>query len=458
MTAPQLPHFPRAAALALATVALLPPARAATQEPDLPAPTQPQAAPQLLDGIAAVVGDSIVLRSYLDEQLVDLARAGQQLPNDPVALAELRGEILRGLVEELVIVQAALQDSVIVPEEEIQGRVDQEIEQVEARYANEGGAPAMQAALQREGLTLAAYRNILAGRLRKRETITAYMREMRQSRGYPPVTDQDVRDLYEEQKERLGQRPATVSFRQVVIAPEPSEEAKEAALEEMRGILDELAEGAEFEALARRHSDDPGSRQLGGDLGWFRRGIMVDEFDRVVFTMRVGQISPIVETPFGFHVIKLEKTKGPERQASHILVTPEITDADRERARARADSVAAALRDGASIEDMIEEYHDEGTGEQSRVGPFPRDLLQQRQPAYAAALETGQVGDVAGPLELPGPPDVKFAVVLLTEVAAAGEFSFDEAEATLRQQLQDQRLYQEVVGELSSRMYVDVRL
>lgn len=315
----------------------------------------------------------------------------------------------------------------------------------------------MQAALQREGLTLDEYRSLLATRFRKRETIGAYLRQMRQTRGYPPVTERDVREIYEEQKDQLGQRPATVSFRQVVISPTPSEEARAAALEEIRGIRDELAAGADFATLARRHSDDPGSRQRDGCLGWFRRGVMVDEFEDVAFSMQAGQVSGIVETPFGFHIIKLDRAKGPERSACHILVRPEVDDADRAAARALADSVASALRGGGDLEAIIEAHHDDA--EESRVGPFPRNLMEQQQPAYAGAIAGAEVGDILGPIQLDDPSGgEKFAVVVLTDVSEAGEFSYEEAAPTLRQQLQDQRLFQEVVGELRERMYVDVRL
>ena len=445
---------------AILAAAPLAPTGLAAQEPDQPDPPITEATetlPQALDGIAAIVGDSIVLRSQIDEQLVDHARAGRTLPTDPAELNRLRAEVLTTLVDELALVQAALQDSVIVPEEDIASRVDAEIERVEATYASQGGATAMQAALQREGLTIDEYRTLLASRFRKRETIQQYLRQMRVTRGYPPVTERDVREMYEAQRAQLGQRPATVSFRQIVISPQPTDAAREAALEEMRGIRQQLADGEEFAVLARRHSDDQGSRQRDGCLGWFRRGIMVKEFEDVAFGLRAGQISGIVESPFGFHIIKLERAKGPERSACHILIQPEVTEADRAAARALADSVAEQLRAGADVEAMVEAHHDDA--EESRVGPFPRDLMQRQQPAYAQALDGAAVGDVVGPIRLDDATGgAKFAVIVLTDVTAAGEFSYEEAAATLRQQLQDQRLYQEVVGDLRERMYVDVRL
>jgi peptidyl-prolyl cis-trans isomerase SurA len=446
--------------LAFVILASIPATPATAQDPDLPTPGLPDPAervPQTLDGIAAVVGDSIVLRSQIDEQLVDLARAGQQLPSDPVALGRLRQEVLAGLIDELALVQAALQDSVIVAEEQVEQRVEAEIARVEETYRPQGGVPAMQAALQREGLTIDDYRRLLASNFRKRETISAYLRQMRQLRGYPPVTERDVREVYEERRAQLGERPATVSFRQVVITPEPSEAAREAALEEIRGIRAELVAGGDFAELARRHSDDPGSRQRDGCLGWFRRGIMVKEFEDVAFALRAGQTSGIVESPFGFHIIKVERAKGPERSACHILVRPDVSEEDRERARSLADSIASALRDGADIEPLITAHHDDA--EESRVGPVPRDVRPQQQPAYAEALGGAEVGDVAGPIQLDdGSGGQKLAVVVLTDISEAGEFSFEEAAPTLRQQLQDQRLYEEIVGELRERMYIDVRI
>jgi hypothetical protein len=141
--------------------------------------------------------------------------------------------------------------------------------------------------------------------------------------------------VHPQQRGRLGQRPATVSLQQAIIKPQPSDSAKAAARRRATEVLEELRRGGDFEVLARRHSQDPSASQ-GGMLGWFRQGQMVRPFEMVAYAMRPGDVSGIVETEYGFHIIKLEKVRGPERQARHILIRPEVTPADVEAARAQA--------------------------------------------------------------------------------------------------------------------------
>src|SRR5690606_7857965 len=140
----------------------------------------------------------------------------------------------------------------------------------------------------------------------------------------PPVTEDEVRAYFEAQKEMLGRRPASLTFEQVVVAPRPSDSARTAARERALEILRELREGADFAALARRHSNDPGTREQGGDLGWFRRGDMVPQFDSAAFALRPGELSGVVESAFGFHIIRVDRVRGAERQARHILIRPAL--------------------------------------------------------------------------------------------------------------------------------------
>lgn len=433
----------------LVTTALLTVATA-TRAQDPPRDTAPQQAePNLVDEIVAVVGDSIILASELEVQLGRRA-AMEPLPTDPEELEALKRSELEAMVNELVMLQAAEADSIAVPLDDVEGQVDATIERQTQQF---GSRAAFEEALSREGLTLEQYRTLIARSARRSAVRQQFIATVQRDRTPPPVSDAELREFFEERRAELGSRPATLEFKQVVITPEPSDSAMARAREEAQSILEQLQEGEDFETLARRHSDDPGTRQQGGELGWFRRGRFVPEFERVAFALRPGAFSNIVQTSFGLHIIKVERARGPERLARHILIRPEVTEEDLERTRERAEEVAAALREGASIDSMIEAVHD--PVEQSQIGPAIQDSLP---PPWRTQLRGARVGEVVGPFEIPSVQQ-SYAVAKVTDVNQAGEYSLEDQElrTQIRQYLQREKLLEEVLSELRRSTYIDVR-
>ncbi|MDX1673599.1 MAG: peptidylprolyl isomerase [Longimicrobiales bacterium] len=431
----------------LLTFALLSTAVTASAQQEAPAQEQ---GPELVDRIVAVVGDSVILDSELDEQIERLRATGRPLPDDPEALEAIRRQELEAMVNELVMLQAAERDSLFVPEEDVQGQVDAALQEQVRRF---GTRPAFEEALAREGLTLEQYRAIVARGARRAGVQQQFMAALQRDRSPPQVSDEEIREFFEQRRNELGRRPATIEFQQVVVTPEPSDSAKARARAEAQEILEELNQGEDFATLARRHSDDPGSRQQGGELGWFRRGRFVPEFERVAFALRPGRHSGIVETSFGLHIIKIDRARGPERLARHILIRPEVTAEDRSRTVERAREVAEAARSGASMDSLIDAVHD--PVEQSRVGPVIRDSL----PApWTTELRGADAGDVVGPFQIPGAQEA-YAVAKVSEVTEAGEYSLQDQElrAQIRQFLQREKLLEEVLTELRRTTYIDIR-
>ena len=424
--------------LTVTVLALAAPLRA--QEPD----------PELVDRIVAVVGDSVILASELDEQIERRRATGQPVPSDSAELEALKRQELDAMVNELVMLQAAERDSIIVAPEDVQGQVDAAVDEQVRRF---GSRATFEEALSREGLTLEEYRAIVARGARRAGIQQQFVAAVQRDRTPPRVSDAEVREFFEERRAELGRRPATIEFKQVVVTPEPSDSAMARARAEAEQVLIELREGEDFATLARRHSDDPGTRQQGGELGWFRRGRFVPEFERVAFALRPGQFSTIVETSFGLHIIKVDRARGPERLARHILIRPEITAEDRARTRARAQDVATSLRDGASIDSLIEEVHD--PVEQSRIGPVVRDSLPS---PWNAQLAGSGPGDVVGPFEIPSSQQA-YSVVKVLEVKEAGEYTLEDQDlrAQIRQFLQREKLLDEVLTEMRRGTYIDIR-
>lgn len=405
---------------------------------------------EIADKIVAVVGDSIVLKSDVDLEILQIRQANQPIP-DSIALFR---QIIERRVGELVLLQAAVRDtSIKVTDDQINQEVNRELD---GRRRQFGGEAQFQAALTQAGMTLedlrATIRQEVTGRIMMRE----YIQKMSRNRHAPPVTEADIRRYYEANRAQFGRRPATITFTQIVIAPKASDSARAAARAKAEEAFAKLRAGADWETTVRQYSDDPSTKERGGDLGWFRSGTMVREFDQVAFALRPGEISNIVETSFGFHIIKLEKVRGAERQARHILVMPATTAEDSERMRSFAHGIAEQVRAGASVDSLIKAVGD--PNETARVGPYPKERL----PApYNTALANARTGEVVGPIDLGVAGGAsKFAIVKVTDTKEAGEFSLDDStfRDDLREQLQQNQLLEELIRDLKRRTLVEYRI
>jgi peptidyl-prolyl cis-trans isomerase SurA len=274
------------------------------------------------------------------------------------------------------------------------------------------------------------------------------------ARARPIISESEIREAFESQQERLGTRPPTVSFRQVIITPEPSDSADAEARRTAEEVYTELQNGGDWEVLARRFSDDPGSREAGGELGWVRQGEgLVPEFERVAFGIRPGVLSPIFSTDFGYHVLEVQRAQGAERRVRHILIQPEITEEDVEQARLRADSVATAIREGANISVLARQY--DTPEDQIEVSARPVSSLP---PAYGEALADAQTGDVVEPFKVTGTGSDNWAVVRVTVREEERPYTLDDVREQLVVQLQEAKMIEQIVDDLRNRIYVAVRM
>jgi peptidyl-prolyl cis-trans isomerase C len=130
------------------------------------------------------------------------------------------------------------------------------------------------------------------------------------------VTDKDVEKYYNEHKQEF-EKPETISARHILIAikPDAKDSEKQDARKKAEGLLDRIKKGEDFAKLASDYSEDPGSKTRGGDLGTFPRKTMVEEFEKAAFALKPGEVSGVVETQFGYHIIKVDGKKNPEAPA-----------------------------------------------------------------------------------------------------------------------------------------------
>ncbi len=425
----------------VALAAIPSPSSAAAQDPS-----------EMVDRIIAIVGDTAILQSELQEYLFRLQAQGLRPPQEADALAEFMSQALEQKVNEVLLVIHARREGITVSESEINDVVDDRVAQVRRQFGSEAD---FQQALLREGITSAEFRIRLTEQVRA-EILTQRYLQQRVSELQPiPVSEDEIQAVFEAQKQMLGAKPATVSLKQVILTPRASDDALLVAQERAEQALSRARSGEDFERLAREYSDDTATRPKGGELGWVRRADLLPEFGDALYGMRAGQLSDVVQTAVGYHIIKLERIRGNERFARHILIRPDMTDADAERTRQLVDEIADALRAGADPDSLINLYGD--PQERATLTNYPLDRLPSE---YSQVVRDAQVGDLIGPLNLPAPglEGGKWIAALLTDRSPGGEWTLDDVRETLRIQIQQDQMLNKVVDQLRESTYIETRL
>jgi peptidyl-prolyl cis-trans isomerase SurA len=408
---------------------------------------------QSIDGIVAIVGARAILWSEVLEVIGQERARGARLPEDSAGAAAFARTILTNLIDEEVLLQRASGDtSITVADADVVESVDRQVQQVRTQFPSD---QEFLRQLRTAGFgTQDEYRKWLSEQARRselqRRLVQKYQAEGKMVK--VAVSDADVNEAYERAKATFPKRPPAVTFRQVVIATQASQASLDRARAKAESLLAEIRGGAAFDQVARRESQDSASAAQGGDLGWNRRGELVDEFEQMMLALAPGQVSPVVRTQYGFHVIKVDRAKPSEVKASHILIKPDYQPEDTLNARARADSAMALWRGGAVFDSLVKRFHDKDEAEGS-LEPFPKEQLP---PSYRDAIGTRAKGDFIGPFPIEdrnrGVP--KYVVLQLTDVVEAGDYTVEEVRDRMRQQLSQERSFRRLLDQLKKETYV----
>lgn len=406
-----------------------------------------------VDRVVAVVGDSAVLLSQLLNREREMIASGAPVP--PEGSAE-RDDFMRELLDELVdnqvILQAAARDTLLEVDDD---RVEESLQQrMSGMESNLGGREQLEQALREAGLSMQSFREMQRDMIGQRMLVQLYVQRYGGD-GAVEVSDDEVREYFEAQQDALQERPATVTFKQAVLTVVPSDSAVDAALDLAESVRERAAAGEDFGELAREHSQDPGSAQAGGDLGWFRRGNFAEEFEEAAFALPEGEVSDVIETIFGYHVIKVEKVRFAERQARHVLIRPRTGPADVTATRNLASELAADAVAGQDFQAIVDENHDALLPDSATV---PRNqIAQMLPPAYLSALSGRSAGDVVGPLQFSYRDEEHFAVLKILETREAGAYVFEELAPQIRSGLMEQKRLDRLIEGLRDKTYVEIK-
>ncbi len=436
-----------AAPVALAAQSVVPVPTANVRAPNAPVV-------DTVDRVVAIVGSSVITWSDLAAAVNEQRAAGLQLPPDAAGQLAVARQVLSSLVDEEILVQKAKDVKVDVTDNDVAPQVDKQIKDVRSHfksdieYRNE---------LKTAGFgSPEEYRKTLFEQFRRRLIQQKTFSELQKHAKPASVTDEEVTTAFEKVKDQLQKRPATITFRQIVVAPHPSARADSVALAKAESLLVQLHKGADFEEMAKRESMDPGTKNVGGDLGWNRRGSgLVPEFEAMMFSLRPGELSPIVKTSYGYHIIRVDRVQPAEVRARHILIAPVVDSNDVHLALLRADTVAEKWRKGASFDSLVAKYHDKAE-DKGILQPYPIDSLPK---AYQAGIGSSAPKQIPAPFALTSPTGTtKYAVVQVTTRTEAGQYSLAEERELIRSQLAYEKQARVLLDELRKETYVSIRL
>jgi len=276
-----------------------------------------------IDGIAAIVEKHIVLKSDL-LQMINMAALQNKIDptTNPEKFKELEVSILQSMVDQKIMLEMAAADSIQVEEKEVTQALEQ---QVQMFIAQAGGEKNAELAL---GQSLRDFKREFWYDMQDRLISEKYQQQLI---GSISITKTDVIKFFKIYKDSLPNIPMRAKIRHILISVKPNQKSKQTTIKLLEKIKDQIKKGQNFSDLAKKHSQDPGSKNNGGSLGWVNRGSLVKNFEALAFTSAVGNVVGPIETEFGFHILETLEKQGDKIKVRHILIIPEITNDDNER-------------------------------------------------------------------------------------------------------------------------------
>jgi peptidyl-prolyl cis-trans isomerase SurA len=401
---------------------------------------------QVLDRVVAVVENDLILESELNASVQFYVLNNKLDPKMP----GLRAQVLQSMINEKLVVAKAIEDSVTVTDDEVQQQLDQTIQTRVQQFGSEARLEEVY------GMPISRIKREFRDEMRK----NMLAQKLQQQRfGGASVGRFEVEQFYQTFKDSLPRVPEELDLSDIAIAPRFSDQAKEATRAKLLAILDSVKAGTDFSALARRHSQDPGSAAQGGDLGLVRRGQFVKEFETAAFALAEGQVSDIVETEFGLHIIQLTERRGDAVHAKHILIRIQRTKEGDETATRLLDSLRTRALAGESFAELARKYSE---GKENMIGgnlgtvevdQISKDLF----PAIAGLKD----GEISPPVKVPEGNGYKFHILWVRRRTPAHPMSLEkdyhkvEAIALNFKRTKDMAAWME---ELRGKIYWQIRL
>ena len=360
--------------------------------------------PQVVDKVVAVVGKNIILQSDIENQYIQYRLQGMAEGTGK----EVRARILEDLLLQKLMLNQAEMDSISVTDDQVEAQMDQRIRYFIARI---GSQEKMEEQFGKSMMEIKdEVRQAVKDQMLQEQVQSKIMQNV-------TVTPKEVKDFFNEiPKDSLPTVSPTFEIVQIVKRPPISIDEKLQVKDRLYQIRKRILDGeSSFSTMAVLYSEDPGSARQGGELGFAGKGVYATEFENVAFNLHDGEISDVVETQFGFHIIQLIERRGETINCRHILLTAKVPVEALEKAQNELDSVAQLVRNGdRTFEEACKKYSDDDSKNNGGyltnaatggnwLSLQDMQALEQEYPEYknlAFVVSRLDVGEVSDPLPM----------------------------------------------------------
>lgn len=347
---------------------------------------------QVVDKIVAIVDDDIILQSELLQYSLNLAFQLKVDPRvDQQRFEELQSDILNNMINQKIFLTKAEEDTIEVNEREVDNMLEQQITHMVSQIGSEAkleeymGAPIHK--IKRD------FRDDVRDNLKVESLKAQFIRGVQ-------ITRREVNEFYDTMKDSLPNFKETVDISHILITEKPSDAADQKAVATAMELRTRLISGEDFVELAKLYSEDPGSRERGGELGFFTRGEFIKEFEEAAFNLKPDEISNVVKTEHGYHIIKLIDRQGEKINVRHILIKLYATEQDAEAVRNHAATVREMLADSAAdFAALAKQFSDDATtrDQGGHLGQFAVEELQEKE--FIKIINQLDEGEISEPFK-----------------------------------------------------------
>jgi peptidyl-prolyl cis-trans isomerase SurA len=406
---------------------------------------------ETVDKIVAVVGDQVILASELAGQIQFTALQSGRQPRSEREVEELRNEVLNQMISDQLFLVAARHDTTIsVRDDDVEMALDERVATISKNFPTE---QAFLDALAAEGITLRELRKRFKSEVKNQILKQRFIQKKLSS---VSISRHEVEQFYNEFRDSIPVQPEAARLAHVLLGIQPSTEIEDSIKQRTTQLRQEILNGADFADMSREHSS-LGAGADGGDLGWISREDVVDEFARAAFQLQVGDISGVVRSPFGYHVIKCEGKRDDKLKLRHLLLAVAPSVEDTGRVLQLADSLLQSLREGASFEETAKIFSadNETRAQGGELGWF---ALSNLPPEFALAVTGWKT-----PGEYRGPVTSQYGVHLfkLLEYQAEKEYTLEDDFDSLKElarQDKTGRLVDKWIEQIKAQTHIENRL
>ena len=401
------------------------------------------------DRVIAVVGNEIITESDFQYQVQLYARQNQLSEINPMLVQQ----IFQSMLTNKIILAKAEQDSIIVTEDEVLKEMDS---RVKGLIAQVGSVERLEEVY---GMNLPKIKNLIKDDLSKNIKIDRMRRKKFQ--GGIKITEQEVKEFYETYKDSLPDQSNEYEVAHIIMERKVSEPEKTAARNLALQILDSIKQGVDFSELAKRNSGDSLSAIQGGDLGYAGKGTFVKEFEEVVFNLKEGEVSDIVETQFGYHIIKLNEKSGDRVKSQHILIKyPKFESSDFETITFLKE-LKRRITSGEITFDSAAKLYSEDLSTNEKGGYIGKIPAQQFDSLTIEAFSALSPGEISDPLRVGDDEKYGYEIYKLIAFYPEHKLNFKEDYETIKKyalSFKENTEMEKWVEEMRKTIYVDIRM